>query len=56
MTDEQTVALAAYDAACRRLRECIPDDKSAEQKFGLTYRRMVELGMAMPLKRKYGGR
>lgn len=53
MNDEQTQAQSTYDAAKRRLALCTPNDKVAEQEFGLAYRRMVTLGMSMPIKRKY---
>lgn len=54
MTDEQKAAQSAYDAATRRLAACTPNDRGAEQQFGLAYKRLVDAGLvSMPIKKKY---
>ena len=56
MNDEQKDALARYNAATKRLQNCTPNDRLAEQGFGLAYKRMVDVGLvSMPIKRKYRG-
>ena len=44
-TDEEKAALTAYDAACKNLASCKPGDSSAEQKRGVAYQRLVQLGL-----------
>ncbi len=53
MTEEQKAAQAAYNAATKKLQDCMPNDRGAEQRFGLAYKRLVEVGLALPIKRKY---
>jgi hypothetical protein len=56
MTDEQKEAQARYNAATKRLQNCTPNDRLAEQQFGLAYKAMVDAGLvSMPIKRKYRG-
>lgn len=56
MTDEQKRAQAEYEAAFRALAQVKPNDNGSEQAYGVAYQRLVMLGMAMPLKKKYRGR
>jgi hypothetical protein len=53
VNDDHLKAKSDYDAAKRRLSLCTPNDKVAEQMFSLAYQRLVVLGLAQPIKRKY---
>lgn len=44
-TDEEKAAVAAYDAACKALGSCKPNDKGAEKSRSVAYQRLVQLGL-----------
>lgn len=55
MTPEEK-AKSDFDTICKQLATNKPNDNQSEQAYGKAYQRMVDLGMAQPIKRKYKGR
>lgn len=45
-TDEEKAAVVAYNAACKALAQCKPNDKGAEKQRSVAYQRLVQLGLA----------
>lgn len=52
-TDEEKAAMTAYDAACKALGQCKPNDTGAENARGVAYARLVRLGLRPQLRGRY---
>lgn len=55
-SDDTKKAVADYDAACKALGQCKPNDTGAENKRQVAYQRLVRLGLAPQVRgRRRGG-
>ena len=52
-TDEEKAAVLAYDAACKALGQCKPNDTGAEKARAVAYRRLVRLGLRPQVRGRY---
>ena len=52
-TDEEKKAVAEYDAACKLLAGCRPNDRGAEGKRGVAYQKLVQQGLRPQVRGKY---
>lgn len=50
--DEQS-AVAAYDAACKALASCKPNDRGAEGRRAVAYQKLVQLGLRPQVRGTY---
>ena len=53
VTPEQESAIYAFDRASSAIKECKPNDGANEGRYGVTYQRLVTLGLAPKLRKKY---
>jgi hypothetical protein len=52
-TDEGSKAMSAYDAARVGIAKVVPGDRASEGKFSTTYQKLVQLGLAPQIRKKY---
>ena len=54
MNEERDKRLqSAYDAASKKLKDCVPNDTGAESNYAQAYQALVAAKLVMPIKRKY---
>jgi hypothetical protein len=52
-SDDTKKAVADYDAACKALAGCRPNDRGAENKRHVAYQRLVQLGLRPQVRGRY---
>ena len=53
VTDDEKRAVADYDASCKLLAGCRPNDRGSEGKRSVAYQKLVQLGLRPQVRGKY---